>query len=972
LYSAIFTTIPSLLYILVAATLLLFSSINNDDPWSTSLSLSIYGVLIVNGLLHYRVNYDQNKAIQRKFKSWIRNIEKNNEKIECTRILEYGSTEKIPFYDISVGDIVCRDENLAFILDYISDRNFIQKNKIRIDESVMSFLTRSLGQKQIKPPICDTVTSALQKFDMLFVPIITITGVIGLFIAYIFAEPEEDYANQRFDIGVCVLVIIPLLRLSLPLYTIFNIFCDNLMIMYMLSPHKSISTLVSLISWKDLMIDCGWYNMALRLSHVTGVCAIDRKGILATSEPVLEKIFFVTSTGGEGSTEVLHVSSDIGGDNINAFSFDHVLWHRFISSICPLVESIRVNGCTKEKGNTNCLCAIRQLIPTHIPCGSEDAQNPSLNAFKLFNTIGDKFESSSRVQCSIVSDGDISRVHLRGSPSLLLPVCDTYWNGKTVTTMTDKVIGFASQFASRHSITSHCVAISCGTVPNLLISSPLNANCEWKKRESKTNRMQSSISEFDLSHEISINKIPQTLLALTASQEQALPSIFEMIESLQASCIRFILFSNDLELPSRIIGEKLGLEAGWNCHISLKNQGNKRRVTTLNSEGRRSSCPDGTSLHSIVSPLPPPPPNMARLPTGVQQIRPHLEEVDNVPLLVSLFTDCTVDTTREMIDILHEYRESELILGSVLSKDNLVTLMKGVFSIGVYPLYVSACSLKSTRMEREIGIASIAADLVIHQSQISFLPQILTFSRQRASLFNESLVFYFISSISLSLHYLISLILLLPFPTSPFNTILLTFIIHPLLTLSISTYNDWTPRVAISSSLSTLSHPTSTTIFFLYHFPHLITLSLTHYVMLTLSGHLPCLLPLVCQSILPFNSGASINQIECLISFLRIVSLFLSSIPHIFPYENSYKRLALFNPIWTIVVVFSLSLQVYYSSIGTFTAVSSSIFVFYTILSSISIVMAQSYKKAHARIFRKENRRRKFQFDTKLGMNSPY
>ena len=31
----------------------------------------------------------------------------------------------------------------------------------------------------------------------------------------------------------------------------------------------------------------------------------------------------------------------------------------------------------------------------------------------------------------------------------------------------------------------------------------------------------------------------------------------------------------------------------------------------------------------------------AKLPKGIEKIRPHIENVDNVPLQVSLFTDCT-------------------------------------------------------------------------------------------------------------------------------------------------------------------------------------------------------------------------------------------------------------------------------------------------------------------------------------------
>jgi len=34
----------------------------------------------------------------------------------------------------------------------------------------------------------------------------------------------------------------------------------------------------------------------------------------------------------------------------------------------------------------------------------------------------------------------------------------------------------------------------------------------------------------------------------------------------------------------------------------------------------------------------------ARLPKGIRNIRPHIDNVDNVPLLVSLFTDCTPDS----------------------------------------------------------------------------------------------------------------------------------------------------------------------------------------------------------------------------------------------------------------------------------------------------------------------------------------
>lgn len=49
--------------------------------------------------------------------------------------------------------------------------------------------------------------------------------------------------------------------------------------------------------------------------------------------------------------------------------------------------------------------------------------------------------------------------------------------------------------------------------------------------------------------------------------------------------------------------------------------------------------------------------NRAQLPKGIENIRPHLETMDDVPLLVSLFTDCTPETTKEMVKIMQDYGE---------------------------------------------------------------------------------------------------------------------------------------------------------------------------------------------------------------------------------------------------------------------------------------------------------------------------
>ena len=42
-----------------------------------------------------------------------------------------------------------------------------------------------------------------------------------------------------------------------------------------------------------------------------------------------------------------------------------------------------------------------------------------------------------------------------------------------------------------------------------------------------------------------------------------------MIEQLDKASVRFVHFSKENELRSRVFSEKMGLESGWNCHISL-------------------------------------------------------------------------------------------------------------------------------------------------------------------------------------------------------------------------------------------------------------------------------------------------------------------------------------------------------------------------------------------------------------------
>lgn len=69
----------------------------------------------------------------------------------------------------------------------------------------------------------------------------------------------------------------------------------------------------------------------------------------------------------------------------------------------------------------------------------------------------------------------------------------------------------------------------------------------------------------------------------------------------------------------------------------------------------------------------------------------HIENVDNVPLLVSLFTDCSPEATKEMLAIMQRYGEIVVCLGSSASNSNSEIFLQADCSIAMEPLYPQVC-----------------------------------------------------------------------------------------------------------------------------------------------------------------------------------------------------------------------------------------------------------------------------------------
>ena len=97
------------------------------------------------------------------------------------------------------------------------------------------------------------------------------------------------------------------------------------------------------------------------------------------------------------------------------------------------------------------------------------------------------------------------------------------------------------------------------------------------------------------------------------------------------------------------LASQMGIDVAWNCAISLRPLDKGEEDT-----------------HRMVSDYADWDVN-AKLPHGIESVRRHLVDVDNVPLLVSLFTDVTKTSTMEMVSFFGILRFSFVVENSEIS-----------------------------------------------------------------------------------------------------------------------------------------------------------------------------------------------------------------------------------------------------------------------------------------------------------------
>ncbi len=551
--------------------------------------------------------------------------------------------------------------------------------------------------------------------------------------------------------------------------------------------------------------------------------------------------------------EILDISPSF--EHGSGICFDDVNWKTYLGSLKPVgVNLLTTAHLTKQNSNwqlpsissqlirlvdqTSCACSLGLEIGVSDYASNlfekkvylySFGESPPLSARSL------KTESSAVTMSSLnaIQPHIVSLVlkpvnssnHLlmsRGSGDMVISCCSDFWDGRDLQPMTDVERTTILEFYTRRSNTGYCIALAynplllSNSIPEKSIGMFVPAS-EMSRSYSEMSMMCSTVEESaqlkTASQVFGALQCNQVFLGLVSFQFKPKMDVVALIEDLQVAGIRFVHFTCENEVRGKAFALKLGLETDWNCHISLAPDVEYAMENIFSSGLGLSRSSSTSSLNSVINPY------MsnyrAKLPIGIESIRPHIENVDNVPLQVPLFTDCNTDTITEMIKILQENSEVVLCLGNAWNRENLSIFSQSDISLSLIPEYVNTsacvetetCALSTSTSSQSTSLLSregvwpspleMAANLNSTTSQLCFnrdqdvsLLCLITESRHILSVIRHGLLYGLGSYLSVALLLLLAELFFLPPPLDGSHLFWLVFFVIPCISMSFL----WTPK----------------------------------------------------------------------------------------------------------------------------------------------------------------------------------
>ena len=268
-----------------------------------------------------------------------------------------------------------------------------------------------------------------------------------------------------------------------------------------------------------------------------------------------------------------------------------------------------------------------------------------------------------------------------GSPKAILPFAVKYWNGINVIPLDDKIRKKISNFTNTcdNSDTFNSVfgfkllpedlCNLYNEMTDKIIHNKQKDNCDDLK-DFSVELIDLTDEAYSFFYSLIQNLVLVGVLGLSFEPKE---DISAFIDDLEQAGIGFVYFSPYDQKSTKAFGERLGLDTDWNSCILL----NKPNPTC---DGKLSAVRGYSDLRDI----------NARLPQGPQQIRHHLENVDDIALHVSLFSNSYDNMgieIKELFKIFNEPGETVCLVGNCLNSSNFFLFRNADVAIGMEPSY---------------------------------------------------------------------------------------------------------------------------------------------------------------------------------------------------------------------------------------------------------------------------------------------
>ncbi|PNF21037.1 hypothetical protein B7P43_G08399 [Cryptotermes secundus] len=698
----------------------------------------------------------------------------------------------------------------------------------------------------------------------------------------------------------------------------------------------------------------------------------------------------------------------------------------------------------------------------------------------------------------------------QGTADIILDSCVDYWDGHDLCPLSPADRKKVQDFYQRTSLTAYCTAFAyrpltrgvSSHLSQVYLELPADSKhlyvphrsptpLAWDFRSVLDPHCRGMLGHFHSTdsllgsetHEEDVSDVEgcfelqcnQVFIGMVTMQYQAQIDMVQLIEQLERACIRFVHFSKENELRSRVFSEKMGLESGWNCHISLlsernsTNIGNSRTLSfsapsainlefsqvkfeeekrdwideslpdksaTNHSKDHQNhgSSQDSVLLHSMELPSQQDTwrslscltdsteqsapinfimSNRAKLPRGIDKIRPHLEQIDNVPLLVSLFTDCTPSATREMLHIMQEYGEVVCVIGSSANADNMPIFLQADASLAVEPLYPQVCQkiavFKETTpdqgpspVELSRSLNSIACSISFRREDPISIFHLIMESRHYMQCVWNCVQFWVCCGVTVSAVQVLGILLMLPPLLKTGSVLWLVCLVVPLLSLSLVT-NPTDPQVmqrATGKNQCVVDAQISVFVLWCYgskFLPTIFIVLLFYTVTLSsLCGEIVIITNTTCTMVYPMPAvsvplerwgGWDRYQYSLLTSqhaalVLLVLHFVTISISFVEREYSIWHKSPHHNRIWLLIVIITLSLQIMYTGISLSNNNTPAQFgighipwhvLTLGLVSSLLVFLINELvKREEIKVNVRYQKRARLEFGTKLGMNSPF